>query len=73
MKKIIYGILSAVLLFAISVGIDYMAASLKGIPFNPNWILIGIESAAVALICVFGPDAAQRKKNRERLAKSFRR
>ena len=73
MKKIIYGILSTVLMFAIIVGINYIAAAHKGIAFNPDWVMITVEAVAVGLICVFGPDAAQRKKNREKLAKRFSR
>ena len=45
----------------------------RGVPVHYDWILIAIESVAIGLIMLFGPDAAQRKKNRERLIRRFTR
>lgn len=73
MNKIIRGILYTALSCAIIVAVNYISAMVRGVPVHYDWILIAIESVAIGLIMLFGPDAAQRKKNRERLIRRFTR
>ena len=69
MNKIIKILICAAASFAVIVGVDYIFFLVRSVPVNFNWAMIGIESAALGVIIAFGPDAAQRKKNRENLMK----
>ena len=40
--------------------------------FEPDWLSTVILSVFVGLLVVFGPDAAQRKKNRQKLVEKFK-
>ncbi len=72
MNPVIRGIVSAVGMFAIIIAIDYIKSLTGSKPFEVNWLSTIILSVAVGILTVFGPDAAQRKKNRQKLVDSFK-
>ena len=76
MKKlnpVIRGIISAIVVFAIIMAIDYIKSMIGNKPFDPDWLSKIILSVVAGLLTVFGPDAARRKKNRQRLVEKFKR
>ena len=73
MKGILKGILSVAAVFAIILAIQYVLAIFRGRTFTPEWIsLIGVSSFA-GVLTVVGPNAEERKRNRENLMKKFKR
>ena len=69
MNKVLKVVICAAAAFAVIVGVDYISFLVRNVPVDFNWTMIGIEAAALGVIIAFGPDAAQRKKNRENLMK----
>lgn len=72
LNPVVKGIISAAVVFVILFVIDYVAAMAKGVAFTPSWIMNIILSVLVFVLTIFGPDAEQRKKNRENLINKFR-
>ena len=75
MKKlnpVIRGILGAIGGFAVMMAIEYIKSLIENNVFEPDWLSIVILSVVVGLLTVFGPDAAQRKKNRQKLAQKYK-
>ena len=65
MPRIVLALVSAVVVFAILVGIDYLRDVIIGKgAFSPNWPECIFGAILVALLSYFGPDAAQRRRNR---------
>ena len=71
-KSILRGIRNGALSFAIIIGIRYISAFIRNKSFDPDWIWNIVFAVIVCILSIFGPDAAQRKKNREDLAKKFK-
>lgn len=75
MKKlnpVIRGILGAIGGFAVMMAIDYIKSLIGNNAFEPDWLSTVILSVFVGFLVVFGPDAAQRKKNRQKLFEKFK-
>ena len=72
MNKYLRGVLSTAAAFAILLGTNYVAAMIRNTSFEPHWIETAGLAILVGILTVFGPDTAQRKKNRERLLDSFK-
>lgn len=75
MKKlnpVIRGILGAFGGFAVMMAIDYIKSLIGNNAFEPDWLSTVILSVFVGLLVVFGPDAAQRKKNRQKLVEKYK-
>jgi len=72
MNPIVKGILTAVGVFAACMVIQYVASLVKGTTFSPDWVIEIIVAVFAGVLTVVGPDAAQRKKNRENLVKKFK-
>ena len=58
--------------FAILAGTAYVIALVKGETFVFPWLQVVGGAAFIELLEFFGPDAEQRRKNRENLAAKFR-
>ena len=71
MNRVIKIVIYAAATFAVITGVNYISFMVRNVPVDFNWAMIGIEAAALGVIFAFGPDAAQRKKNREKLVKRF--
>ena len=72
MNKILRAFLTAVGVFALLLVIFYLKAKISGGAFNPNWETTAVLSVLGGVLSVFGPNAEQRKKNREDLANKFK-
>ena len=72
MNKILRAFLTAVGVFALILVILYLKAKISGGAFDPNWATTAGLSVIAGVLSVFGPDAEQRKKNREELANKFK-
>lgn len=75
MKKlnpVIRGIIGAIGGFAVMMAIAYIKSLIGNSAFEPDWLSTAVLSAFVGLLIVFGPDAAQRKKNRQKLVEKFK-
>lgn len=72
MNKYVRGVIGALIAFGLFLAGNYLISLIKGQPFDPEWIYnIGL-AVLVGILTIYGPDAAQAKKNRERLKDSFR-
>ncbi len=72
LSPVVRGILGAVVVFALVLVIQYVKALAGKTAFTPDWFTAVTSAVLAGLLTVFGPDAAQRKKNREALARKFR-
>ncbi len=72
MNPVVKAVLTAVVMVPVLFGIDYVAdVFIKGIAFSPSWITIIGFSIFAGVLTYVGPDAAQRKQNRQNLKDSF--
>lgn len=71
MNPVVRGILSGVAIFAIVIVIQYLKSVIWKEAFTPDWVSAVFLALVGGVATVFGPDAAQRKKNREALAKKL--
>ena len=71
-NPVVGGILAAAVAFALVLAFDYVKALAGKTAFTPDWLTAVVIAAIAGLLTVFGPDAAQRKKNREALVGKFR-
>ncbi len=63
---------SAVAVFAICLGIGYVkSVVIGGGAFEPNWAEDAAIAVAAGIATYFGPDAAQRRRNRKELKNSM--
>ena len=72
-KNILKGILTAATVFANVLAIQYTMALLRSRTFTPDWISLIAVSIFSGALTVVGPNAEERKRNRENLMKKFKR
>lgn len=72
LNPVIRGVLSGVAIFAIVIAAQYLKSAIWKTTFDPNWGEAVLLAVIGGVLTVFGPNAAQRKKNREELAKRFK-
>lgn len=72
MNKILRAILCTIGIFAIVLAIRFLKAKIGGGAFNPDWVTTAGVSVIGGVLSAFGPDAEQRKKNRDDLANKFK-
>lgn len=72
MSPILKGVLAFIGSMALFTGMDYILdVFVHNEPFTPGWGMNLILAVVVALLTVYGPNAAQRKKNRQDLKDQF--
>ena len=68
MNPILRALLMAVAVSAICLAIDYVRSMVVGAgAFEPNWLEYGVIAVVAGVATYFGPDAAQRRRNRQDL------
>ena len=68
MNPIVRALLAAVAVFAICFGIGYARSAVVGAgAFEPNWFEYGFLAVVAGVLTYVGPDAAQRRRNRQDL------
>ncbi len=72
LHPVVRAILSVVGTFLIILAIRFLKSLIVGGDFEPRWLEDTVISVFAGLISFFGPNAAQRRKNREDLARRFR-
>lgn len=72
MNKLVQSVLTVVAVFVLLLAIQFIVSLIRSTPFDPRWIETSCFSVFAGLLNFFGPDAEQRKKNREKLAKMFK-
>ena len=71
-SPVVAAVLTGLLSFAICVGFDYLKdVVIDGGTFAPSMLQHAIVGVAVGIITFVGPDAAQRKRNRQELKNKF--
>ena len=71
MNPVVRGILSGIAIFAIVIVIQYLKSVIWKEAFTPDWVSAVFLALVGGIATVFGPNAEQRKKNREELAKKL--
>ena len=71
MNPVVRGVLSCVAIFAIVIAAQFLKSVIWKEAFKPDWISAAFLAIVGGVATVFGPNAAQRKKNREELAKKL--
>lgn len=71
-NKIVRAVLAAVATAGVFVAVNYIIDVLiQHGSFSPNWLRIGGFALLGGFLTYFGPDAAQRKQNRQDLKNKF--
>lgn len=71
-NPIVRALLAAVAVFAICLGIGYVRSMVVGAgTFEPNWLEYAFLAIVAGVATYFGPDAAQRRRNRQDLKDSL--
>ena len=72
MNSVVKALLSAVVVFAICFAFGYVRDVLiDGGAFTPDWFVCISSAVLVFILMLVGPDAAQRKRNRQNLKDQF--
>ena len=72
MNPIAKALLAAVAVFAVCLAIGYVRSAVVGAgAFEPNWFEYAFLAIVAGVATYFGPDAAQRRRNRQDLKDSI--